>query len=145
MAELPDHIRMTLDELRQEAIGKIADVRRSLELLNTFEARCGVPQTSIEELLGGAERVELTSEASGGVLPLRPIYDSARKPPALSIRPDSYLGETPLDAAKKYLGQIGHAVHVDEIAEAIKKGGAAVTGTNWKEALEQSLLRSVHD
>lgn len=137
---------MTLDELRQEATARVADARKSLHLLNEMEARYGAPLTSIDALSSESSQQEQLSEISGeGVLHLKPVFSNAGRPSTPSIRPDSYLGEMPLDAAKQYLGQIGHAVHIDQIADAVKKGGAATTGANWKAALEQSLLRSVHD
>ena len=47
-----------------------------------------------------------------------------------------------MEAAKKYMRSIGHAIHFDEIADAVQSGGAAIQGTNWRDRLELSLKRS---
>ena len=62
-----------------------------------------------------------------------------------SVRRDEFLGLKPLAAAKQYLKKSGQAGTIDEIGNAIHMGGAAISGSKWKEELEASLTRSIVD
>ena len=58
------------------------------------------------------------------------------------IRPDEFVGQKQTDAAKSYLGKIGHAVSLDQIVEALRKGGANLGGADPKRTLYVSLARN---
>jgi hypothetical protein len=64
---------------------------------------------------------------------------AARQP---EIRPDEFVGQKQTDAAKSYLGKIGHAVSLDQIVEALRKGGANLGGADPKRTLYVSLARN---
>lgn len=140
MGELPEHIKKTIDDLKQGAIAKLADARADLEMLNRFEQRYGVRLTALVDL--GGEIASRTPELTGGAEQAGALAASRG---STNIRPDEYLGLAPLDAAKTYLALIGRAVHIDEICDAVSKGGAAIKGAEWKDALQRSLLRSTAD
>ena len=57
-------------------------------------------------------------------------------------RPDQFMGMTYQAAAKSYLEGVGHAVTMDELLEALKRGGCPVGGANPKKTLYISLVRS---
>ncbi len=141
MAEIPDHIRQTVDELKGNLLPLVTEVQNSLVLINLMEQRYGLPLTTLEDLAQDAEGAgQPPRETALGHIEVRP-----RGPNIGAIRPDQYLGHPPLDAAKIYLAQLGHAASIDDITAAVQKGGAAIDGPKWKESLEMSLLRSVYD
>ena len=138
MAEAPEHIRKTLEDFKQQLSVRMAEAARVLAVVNALEDQLGLPKTT----LGGggitwsqslSEDLRVTDAGAG----------AAASPQ--NIRPDEYLGDAPLDAAKKYLRRIRRAAPLAEIAEAISKGGAAVKGADWKADLDNSLLRSTRE
>jgi hypothetical protein len=143
MAELPEHIRLTLDELRSRLNEKVREAKQTLTTLNSLEADYGQPITPLSELMETD-----APPALEGAQPFKRVFSGEvhTAPQRLPvIRPDHFLGMQPLDAAKSFLGMVGHALSVDEIADAVKRGGAAIVGAIWKERLEESLTRSVAD
>lgn len=139
MPEAPEHIRKTLDDFKQQLAPKMVEVMRVLSVVNALEDQLGLPKTSILSLTGGGfawtqspHREEVGVDSPSVVSPA-------------NIRPDDYLGDMPLGAAKKYLRRVRRAADLDEIAEAISKGGAAIKGTDWKADLDASLLRSTRE
>jgi hypothetical protein len=140
MNDIAGHISKTLDELRHQLSAKANEARKILAAINTLEEMLALPKTSFPDLSPGIslqENMGLADSASVSVGPPSPA-------PA-TIRPDEYLGNQPLEAAKKYIRRVGRAVHIDEIADAISKGGAAVGGKSWKEELLTSLIRSTRE
>ena len=130
MNESTAHFSKTLDDFKQQLAAKLTEARKILAVINALEETLGLPKTAPSELAAGVSIQD----------PVAPP-----KPAENSIRPDEYLGESPLDAARKFLRRVHRAVHLDVIADAIRRGGAAATGANWKEQLEASLLRSTRD
>jgi hypothetical protein len=138
MAEAADHIRKTLEEFRQQFAVKIADAARVLAVVNALEDQLSLPRTAL-------------SGGNAGVTWNQSLNDDMRvmdAPPSMSsqnIRPDEYLGDAPLEAAKKYLRRFRRAATLDEIADAIARGGAATRGADWRGELDASLLRSTRE
>ena len=135
MAELPEYARQAIDDLRQSVIRKMNDMTETLQGLNALERNYDLPLTDIGEFVTTVTPPETQ------------VLDSKReshasKPSNVTILPDTYLGDPPLEAAKKYIWSVGHAVSFDEIVAAVTKGGAATVGPNWRDALEISLMRS---
>ena len=66
-----------------------------------------------------------------------PIYsDSATAySTATTIRPDQFYGKSPIVAAREYLEMKGRAVSLDEILEALNKGGFNFKAVGWTEPL----------
>jgi len=127
-----------LEDFRQQLKTKLDEVRRILSAINIMEEEFGQQKTSLDTL-----SINVLSEASptdsGGV------NVHVGRPRNTNIRPDEFLGMNPLDAGKRYLRSIRQAAHIDDIATAVSGGGAAIKGSNWKEELEESLLRSTRE
>ena len=140
MSESAAHINKTLEDLKQQLAAKVAEAKKVLAAVNTLEELLGLPQTTLGDL--GAS---VSLQESVGISDSVKVTFSSPKSATNSIRPDEYLGVDPLKAAKQYMRRVGRAVHIDEIAEAISKGGAAISGAAWKDKLLRSLTRSTAD
>src|SRR5262249_16084360 len=99
-----------------------------------------LPLTSIQEFLGTASNAPPLPNG------FQPIQQSPNNPrrggSSISLLPDQFLGDEPMEAAKKYMRSVGHAVPFDEIADAVKGGGGGIRGADWRDRLEISLKRS---
>jgi hypothetical protein len=62
-----------------------------------------------------------------------------------SVRPDEFFGMTYSTAAKMYLEKVGHAVSVEDLLEALNRGGCQVGGREPKKTLYISLVRDVRN
>ena len=60
---------------------------------------------------------------------------------SFKILPDTFFNKTHPDAAAEYLKMVGHAVQIDEILAALKKGGAAFKGGDHRSSLYTQLIR----
>lgn len=114
----------------------MTEMNEMVQGLNALERNYDLPITEIEEFVTIVTPPETQFPDS------KRESHVASKPSNVAILPDTYLGDPPLDAAKKYIGSVGHAVSFDEIVAAVTKGGAATVGPNWRDALEISLMRS---
>lgn len=132
--EIPDHIKKTLEEFKTDAANQVADLKRAIESINMIERRYRLPLTSLTEL--EAFGVPALSELQPSLLP------GPQRTGTTDVRFDLYLGLPPLEAAKRYIEPFGHAVHFDEICDAVRRGGAATKGSDWKDKLHESLVRS---
>jgi len=127
-----------LDDLRQQLKIKCEEVRRILTAINTIEELFGQPKTSLDTLSVDVFSEALATDSGGTKVQIGRAKNT-------DIRPDEFLGITPLDAAKRYLRSIGQAAHIDDIANAVNRGSAAIKGPNWKDELEESLIRSTRE
>jgi hypothetical protein len=59
------------------------------------------------------------------------------------LRPDEFVGETYSSAARLYLEKVGNAVSMDELLDALNRGGCPVGGKEPKKTLYISLIRDV--
>ena len=138
MADAPEHVQKTLEDFKRQLSAKMLEAAQVLAVVNALEERLGLPKTSLS---GGASGITWSQSIGEEVR----VSDPRTATSTSSIRPDEYLGEVPLEAAKKYLKRIRQAAHIDEIADAVLQGGAAIKGADWKEELDRSLLRSVRE
>jgi hypothetical protein len=60
-----------------------------------------------------------------------------------NLRPDEFFGMTYSTAAAAYLAKVGHAVSMDELLDALNRGGCPVGGKEPKKTLYISLIRDV--
>jgi hypothetical protein len=60
-----------------------------------------------------------------------------------TIRADEFVGLTYSGAARTYLEKVGHAVSMDELLDALNRGGSPVGGKDAKKTLYVSLIRDV--
>jgi len=58
----------------------------------------------------------------------------------IALRPDEFTGKAYLDSAKIYLERVGHAVPVDDLLDALKRGGSPVGGKTPKKTLRNAKL-----
>jgi hypothetical protein len=63
--------------------------------------------------------------------------------PRSSVRPDEFVGETYSNAARRYLEKVGQAVSMDDLLDALNRGGCPVGGKEPKKTLYISLIRDV--
>ena len=68
-------------------------------------------------------------------------HEVMRQPSQLAIRPDQFFRMSQTEASEAYLKMVGHAVNVDQILEAIRKGGVKVGGVDPKTTLYKALVR----
>jgi hypothetical protein len=59
------------------------------------------------------------------------------------VRPDEFVGETYSNAARRYLEKVGQAVSMDDLLDALNRGGCPVGGKEPKKTLYISLIRDV--
>lgn len=60
-----------------------------------------------------------------------------------NVRPDEFFGMTYSTAAETYLVKVGHAVSMDELLDALNRGGCPVGGREPRKTLYISLIRDV--
>lgn len=128
------HVSKTLEDMRRQVVAKLEEARTALGAMNAVEAMFGIQPTTFADL--GMSGVAATGAA--------PLLSGAGAAPRRSgpIRPDEFLGQEPMEAAKNYLRRVNQAVEIDEIADAVERGGAVIHGSGWRERLETSLMRA---
>ena len=140
MADVPEHARKMLDELLVDIRKLLDEADQALGLVNMIASKYDLPEMTLTDVWKSMNRgddVGLTAKLDRG--------GPSGSRGGLSIRHDQFLGAPPLEAAKAYLAQVGQAASLDDIADAIEKGGAAVKGAQWRDQLETSLIRSTLD
>lgn len=143
-----EYIGKTLEDFRRQITVKINEASRLLVTVNTLEEMMGDPKSSLADFIGDeAEHATTPNQLvpSVGARGAVATFGFGRSPSPKLIKPDQFLGQPPLEAAKRYLAMVGHAVHFDEIADAVQRGGAAAKGADWRDKLEMSLLKSVYE
>lgn len=145
MADETDYISRTLEDVKSQIEAKIADAARLLPTANHLAEMIGAPTVSLADFIADYDDDSLVVAAQPGAIDRPAAVTPVRGGAVRHIKPDAFLGQVPLEAAKKYIGMVGHAAQIDEIAGAVERGGAAVKGADWRDKLEMSLLRSVHD
>ncbi len=141
MADDNSHVSKTIEDLRRQVAFKIDEARMALTGLNALETAFGLPLTQFGELANGSP----IPGSQSGPSPATPQLFGAGSRRGGAVRPDEFLGNEPMQAAKKYIAMVGHAVTFDEIADGIQRGGAAVHGAGWRDKLETSLMRSPYE
>jgi hypothetical protein len=144
MPEDTSHVSKTIEDLRRQVTAKLESARSDLATINALEAAFSLPLTAFDDLfgaVGAATPAPLPPTGSNGTAPSKTHQVAVRRG-TQSLRPDEYLGDEPMEAAKKYMRSVGHAVHFDDIADAVQRGGAALQGAGWRDRLELSLKRS---
>lgn len=58
------------------------------------------------------------------------------------LRQDEYFTKSHGEAARDYLSRVGHAIPLDDLLDALKKGGCKVGGIDPKKTLSTALLRN---
>jgi hypothetical protein len=125
-----DIVRQTLEYYRQQRDSKATEVARLNFMISQLEADLGEsPSTPSSE-------TALTGEIAAAS---RSFSPAAREP---ELRRDEFVGLTQVAAVKAYLNKIKRAVPLDQLAEAIKRGGATLGGAVPTKTLYVSLARN---
>ena len=148
MADELAHVNKTLEDVKRQIVAKIDEAAHLLAGAHMLEDMLGMPHSTLADYIGETDAAPVSTVPLGNSAAVSrttntPGYSRSGNPRA--IKPDQFLGQAPLDAAKKYIALVGHAVHLDEIAEAVQRGGAALKGADWRDKLEMSLLKSVYE
>lgn len=129
-----DSLRQTLDHFKKQKERKL-DELRALELM--------IRQLRRE--LGEETKDDDQAEFSLGTAESSDPSADRETQKKSEIRPDEFFGLSQGEASKRYLQKIGHAVSLDELLDALKKGGCKVGGANPRRVLHISLVRNVRE
>lgn len=124
-----DYLRQTLEHYRQQKQAQLEDLRKTEALILHFEKELGEAS--------GTESGEAVPLDYGNVGELR-----SSPPRAVAIEPDDFFGMTQTQAAKAYLLRVKKAVSIDQIVDALQRGGANLGGVDPKKTLSVSLARN---
>jgi hypothetical protein len=126
-----EHLRQTLDFVKQQIQRKAEEIRLLQGTALSLETLLGEPHTDSAE----------PSPAEGFTTIGGEFFPAATSRSG-DIRPDEFFGMSQSDAAKAYLKRIGRAVSLDQLVDGLRKGGAEVGGVNPKKTLYVSLMRN---
>jgi len=136
-----DTLRKALDIYLQQKRGKLEEVRELDLMISRLKRDLG---EAAQETQPGEE--EESSDSGIGDAWRENEFGSAltaRAGTKASVRPDEFFGMTYSTAAAAYLERVGHAVSMDELLDALNKGGCPVGGKEPKKTLYISLIRAV--
>jgi hypothetical protein len=119
----------------QQFRGKADELRPLIQRIRSLDQDIG-DATDLNQIL--SEIAALTTATGNAIIGAAGTGDSARP----KVRPDEFMGDTYIEAAKKYLERVGHAVSMEELLEVLKSGGCPVGGKTPKKTLYISLVRS---
>ncbi|MCZ7385422.1 MAG: hypothetical protein O8C63_11850 [Candidatus Methanoperedens sp.] len=112
-----------VEKLRADLIEKAKEIERIYGLLKSLK--------SYDESIEIPDIAKLITSESAEI----------EKSSGSSIRPDEFYGLSNTDATERYLKKIGHAVSLEEIYNALMKGGVVFTG-NGRNNLNIMLTRA---
>lgn len=125
-----DVVRQTLEYYRQQRDTKLAELARLNFMIAQLEVDLGEQPSAPAK----------GSEALNAVEPAPFTFNSTAREPEL--RRDEFVGLSQVAAVRAYLKKSGRAVSLDQLAEAIKKGGATLGGAVPTKTLYVSLARN---
>lgn len=111
-------------------------------------------KTALQKLLAERERIDRDIETLKRIMGIEEIpgdigsgvgtesrssFSGSAK--ASHIRADEFFSMSQTDAAAAYLKKIGHAVHLDQILDALRSGGVKFAGKDPKTTLYKVLVR----
>jgi hypothetical protein len=136
-----ESLKMALEHYRQRKLSKLKEVQE-LDLMisrlsrDLGEASEGV-QSNEEENASDSGISEAWQENEFG--PSVTTKNGAKT----NVRPDEFFGMTYSTAATAYLDKVRHAVSMDELLDALNRGGCPVGGREPRKTLYISLIRDV--
>jgi hypothetical protein len=117
-----------IDKLNEKAL----EIRPLISRIATFDQDLNETTDVVAIIMGDASATTFSATIgagrTGGV--------------RVKLREDEFTGKTYIEAARSYLERIGHAVSMEELLDAFKKGGSPVGGRAPKKTLYISLARS---
>jgi hypothetical protein len=81
------------------------------------------------------------AQEQGATMAATPLSSSPRPSGPVQIRADEFFGMSQTDAAATYLKKVGHAVHINQILDALRAGGSKFSGEDPKTNLYTVLVR----
>src|SRR6266545_3334243 len=122
---MADDVSKKLDELRRQAAERLHEAWAIVAQMNTVETLFDMELTTLADLettvVGGAPMPLSFSVGSAPSAESRNSVQPQKRRGSTAIRPDEYFGDEPLEAAKKFMKGVGHAVGFDEITDAVQK------------------------
>jgi hypothetical protein len=136
-----EKLRGALEVYLEQKRAKLEEVRQLDLIISRLSRDLGEathePQAEQEESdPGDAGSSEVWGDNGFGLASSRPASKA-------NVRPDAFFGMSYTTAAAAYLESVGHAVSMDELLDALNKGGSPVGGKEPKKTLYISLVRAV--
>lgn len=125
-----DYLRQTLEHYRQQRQAQLDELRKTEALIAHFEKELG--EASSLEPGQPAASLDYSTVSEARTAPSRTV----------EIQPDDFYGMTQTQAAKAYLLRVKRAVSIDQIVDALRRGGAQLGGADPKKTLYVSLARN---
>jgi len=131
-----ENLRKALEHYLQEKRDKLEEVRQLDLIIARLSRDLGEPAQAmaISEGVGDSMANEWRDSNEVALAPA---------PSRINVRPDDFFGMTYTAAATAYLEKVGHAVSMEELLDALNKGGCPVGGKEPKKTLYISLIRAV--
>jgi hypothetical protein len=135
-----ESLRMALEHYRQRKAEKLTEVQELDLMISRLSRDLG--DTSQET---PADREEEDSSNTGisEAWQENEYGSTAKNGAKTTLRPDEFFGMTYSIAAEAYLNKVGHAVSMDELLDALNRGGCPVGGREPRKTLYISLVRDV--
>jgi hypothetical protein len=131
-----EFMRETLEHFKQQRLDKLEEIRQMESTIRQLERALGENQTEFDarpQILAASEQNGISSSSSS---------TAQRK---ANIQGDEFFGLSQPEAARRYLKKIGQAVSVDEILEALRRGGCKVGGADPKKVLYICMVRDTRN
>jgi hypothetical protein len=126
-----------LRQSRQYYIDKISEkapeIRSWIKRIMTFDQDLNEVTDILAIIMG--DDASTTAPAGAGTAPATGVRPK--------LREDEFTGKPYFHSVKNYLERIGHAVSMEELLDALKRGGSPVGGKTPKKTLYISLVRSI--
>lgn len=123
-----------LEKYRQDRKHLLGEVRTLDAMIRRLEADLGEPPDTSDD----KSIAELSLPAEEGPFQQPPLRE-------WKFAADEFFGMTQGEAAQKYLEKIGRAVSLEQLIDALTKGGCQVGGADPKRTLYISLIRNTRD
>lgn len=128
-----DSLRQTLGYYQEQIKKRIDELHPMVMTIRQIEHDLGIPAEEstipiLPFLTADAKTEQSTSTNGNGKMP--------------SLRPDEYFTKSHGEAARDYLSRVGHAIEMDNLLDALRKGGCKIGGIDPKRTLSTALLRN---
>jgi hypothetical protein len=136
-----ESLKMALEHYRQRKLSKLKEVQELDLMISRLSRDLG--ETSQETQAAKEEDSSDTGISNAWQEnefgPIATFANGARA----NVRPDEFFGMTYSTAAAAYLDKVRHAVSMDELLDALNRGGCPVGGREPRKTLYISLIRDV--
>lgn len=135
-----ESLRMALEHYRQRKTEKLREVQDLDLMISRLSRDLGetMPETQPDR-----EEEDSSNTGIGEAWQESEYGSTARDAVKTTLRPDEFFGMTYSVAAEAYLKKVGHAVSMEELLDALNRGGCPVGGREPRKTLYISLIRDV--